>query len=196
QLQDTGVSIADFDSKGFVELADKPLYRPMSEVKLPTISGKIEMISGKWTKAGHHTLPAYVSPQHPPQGLFRIAFGRVAVHTQGHTVNNPLLAEQMPENVAWIHTSRAADLGIVNDEVVEIFAADGSTSRIKVFVTECIHPEALFMVHGFGHKLPVESRAFGKGVADNELMPGGLEQWDQGGGGISMQEHFVGLRKI
>jgi thiosulfate reductase/polysulfide reductase chain A len=196
QLKDTGVTIEDFDAKGFVELADKPLYRPMSEVTLPTPSGKIEMVSGKWAKAGHETLPPYVSPASPPEGMFRIAFGRVGVHTQGHTVNNPLLAEQMPENVAWIHPSRAEKLGIADGDMVEVFSAKGQTGRLKAFVTECVHPEALFMVHGFGHKLPAESRAFGKGAADNELMPGGLEFWDKGGGCLSMQEHFVGVRKI
>lgn len=195
QLQDTGVGIEDFAAKGFVELADKPLYRPMSEVKLPTASGRIEMLSGKWSKAGHNTLPAYVSPKAPPAGKFRIAFGRVGVHTQGHTVNNPLLAEQMPENVAWIHTSRATELGIADGDMIEIFSAK-TAGQMRAFVTECIHPEALFMVHGFGHKLPVESRALGKGVADHELMPGGLECWDKGGGGLAMQEHFVGVRKI
>lgn len=196
QLQDTGVTIEDFKAKGFVELTDKPLYRPMSEITLPTPSGKIEMLSGKWSKAGHNTLPPYVSPAAPPKGMFRIAFGRVGVHTQGHTVNNPLLAEQMSENVAWIHPSRAAELDIANGDTIEIFAADGFSGRIKAFVTECIHPEALFMVHGFGHKLPVESRAKDKGAADHEFMPGGLERWDKGGGGLSMQEHFVGVRTI
>lgn len=196
QLRDTGVSIEDFDAKGFVDLADAPLYRPMAEVKLSTPSGRIEMVSGKWAKAGQPSLPPYASPATPPPGMFRITFGRCGIHTQGHTVNNPLLAEQMPENVAWIHTSRAAELGVANGDTVELVSASGTTGRIRAFVTECIHPEALFMVHGFGHRLPVESRAFGKGAADHELMPGGLEQWDRGGGCLSMQEHFVGVRKI
>jgi thiosulfate reductase/polysulfide reductase chain A len=168
----------------------------MSEVTLPTPSGKIEMLSGKWAKAGRETLPPYAAPASPPEGMFRITFGRTGVHTQGHTVNNPLLAEQMSENVAWIHTSRAEALGIVDGEMIEVFSSKGQTGRIRAFVTDCIHPEALFMVHGFGHRLPVESRAFGKGAADNELMPGGLEFWDKGGGCLSMQEHFVGVRKI
>ncbi|NCD25416.1 MAG: thiosulfate reductase, partial [Deltaproteobacteria bacterium] len=196
QLQDTGVAIEDFDAKGFVELADAPLYRPLGEVKLPTPSGKIEMVSGKWAKAGQPSLPPYVSPALPPQGMFRITTGRCGIHTQGHTVNNPLLAEQMPENVAWLHTSRAAELGIADGDLVEVFSVTGGTGRLRAFVTDCIHPEALFMLHGFGHRLPVESRAFGKGAADHELMPGGLEQWDRGGGCLSMQEHFVGVRKI
>jgi thiosulfate reductase/polysulfide reductase chain A len=51
------------------------------------------------------------------------------------------------------------------------------------------------MIHGFGHKLPVESRAFGKGVADHELMTGGLDKWDPAGGAVAMQEHFVTIRK-
>ena len=33
-------------------------------------------------------------------------------------------------------------------------------------LTDLIHPEAVFMLHGFGHRLPVESRAFGKGLAE------------------------------
>ena len=52
------------------------------------------------------------------------------------------------------------------------------------------------MVHGFGHTLPVETRAFGKGVADNALMPNGLGNWDPAGGAIALQEHFVSVRKI
>lgn len=193
QLQDTGVSVADFDAKGFVELADAPLYREVETY--PTPSGKLEMVSGKWSKANIDTLKPYASPARPAPGEFRIAFGRVGVHTQGHTVNNPLLHEQMPENVAWMHTSRAEELGIADGDMVEVASAGKPAGRMKAFVTECIHPEALFMVHGFGHRLPVESRAIGRGVADQELMPGGLEVWDRSGGGLSLQEHFVTVRK-
>lgn len=195
QLEGTGVSLADFDSKGFVELADKPLYRSIDGYEFPTPSGKMEMASGKWAKAGIDTLKPYVAPERVPAGAFRITFGRCGLHTQGHTVNNPLLNEQMSENVAWIHTSRAAELGIKDGDYVEIFAEGESHGRIKAFVTEFIHPEALFMIHGFGHRLPVETRAIGKGVADHEMMRGGLELYDKAGGGISMQEHFVTIRK-
>jgi hypothetical protein len=54
----------------------------------------------------------------------------------------------------------------------------------------------VFMVHGFGHNLPIESRALGKGVSDSALMPGGLALWDQAGGGMALQEHFVTVTKI
>jgi thiosulfate reductase/polysulfide reductase chain A len=66
---------------------------------------------------------------------------------------------------------------------------------MRAKLTDLIHPEAVFMLHGFGHRLPVESRAFGKGVADHELMCGGLDKWDKGGGAIALQEHYVSVAR-
>lgn len=58
-----------------------------------------------------------------------------------------------------------------------------------------IHPEAIFVLHGFGYRLPVKSRASGKGLADYMFMKGGLSIWDQAGGAIAYQEHFVKVEK-
>jgi thiosulfate reductase/polysulfide reductase chain A len=106
-----------------------------------------------------------------------------------------MLSKEMPENALWLNTKVGETLGIADGEPVEI-AAGKNAGRIKVKLTDLIHPEAVFMVHGFGHTLPMESRAFGKGVSDNALMPGGLDLWDPAGGGVAMQEHFVTVRKI
>ena len=100
----------------------------------------------------------------------------------------------MPENVLWINDQEAAKLGIKDGDYVEV-SSNGHAGRLKAKVTPLIHPEAVFMVHGFGHTLPMESRAQGKGVADNALMPGGLENWDPAGGGMALQEHFVQVKK-
>lgn len=194
QLQGTGVTIEDFKASGSVSLSDTPYYRPRTDLKFTTPSGKIEIINDRWENAGQKCLKPYESPQRPEPGTFRIAFGRCPVHTQGHTVNNPILHEQMPENVLWINNDAAATLGIQDGDLVEI-GSNGTKGQIKAKVTEWIHPEAVFMVHGFGHTLPVESRAFGKGVADNIFMPKGLEKWDRAGGGLALQEHFVRVRK-
>ena len=164
-------------------------------MKFTTPSGKIEIINGRWENAGQKCLKPYESPQRPEPGTFRLTFGRCPVHTQGHTVNNRLLHEQMPENVLWINQEAAAKLGIQDGDQVEV-GSNGHKGQIKAKVTEFIHPEAVFMVHGFGHTLPVESRAFGKGVADNVFMPKGLDKWDPAGGALALQEHFVSVRKI
>lgn len=195
QLEGTGVAMRDFDATGMVPLSDGPVYRKVHELKFKTASGRIEVVSEKLEGQGLASLKPYEAPAKPPEGMFRMAFGRCPVHTQGHTVNNRLLNEQMAENVLWLNKTVAAEMKIVDDEEVEI-AADGYVGRIKVMLTEFIHPEAVFMVHGFGHTLTVESRALGKGVADNCLMSKGLDLWDPAGGAIAMQEHFVTVRKL
>lgn len=195
QLEGTGVSIEDFDEKGLVSLTDKPQYLDFDSYKFKTPSGKIEIISQKWEDSNVPSMKPYESPQKPPEGQYRLTFGRCALHTQGHTVNNPMLAEQMPENVLWIHDKEAEKLGISDGERVEV-GQNGYTETIKAKVTDIIHPEAVFVIHGFGHKLKPESRAYGKGLADNKFMSGGMDLWDKAGGGIAYQEHFVSVSKL
>jgi len=187
QLEGTGVELADFDEKGFIQLGKGPLYKPEPTFKTP--SGKIEIVSEKWEDQGIPSLKPYEST-HPPEGQFRLTFGRCGVHTQGHTVNNTLLFEQVPENTLWINTQAGSAMGLSDGDMVNV-SGNGKGGRMQAKLTDLIHPEAVFMLHGFGHRLPVESRAFGKGVADHELMCGGLEKWDKGGGGMAMQEHYV-----
>jgi thiosulfate reductase/polysulfide reductase chain A len=97
--------------------------------------------------------------------------------------------------VLWMNLSAAAGMGIAEGETVAVAGAGGS-GRIKVKLTEFIHPEAVFMVRGFGRSLPVESRARGRGLSDTLLMGGGLDQRDHAGGGLALQEHFVAVTKI
>lgn len=195
QLEGTGYTIDDFKEGAQVSLADEPLYRDMDRFTWKTPSGKLEMISSTLTDAGLPSLPPYEEPAPNPDNRFRLIFGRCAVHTQGHTLNNPMLFEMMPTNTVWLHSDAAKKLDIRDGEPVEV-SANGYAAVTEAKVTDMIHPDAVFMVHGFGHKLPVESRAYGKGVADHELMQGGLETWDPAGGAVAMQEHFVSLRKV
>ncbi len=194
QLEGTGVSIEDFDETGLVLLGDEPKYRDISELKFKSPSGKIEMINETLESQGIPSLKPYESPTGPETGKFRLTFGRCGVHTQGHTVNNPMLFEQMPENVLWINDKEAKKLGISDNDLVDV-GNNGYTEQIRAKVTDQIHPEAVFVVHGFGHQLPVESRAFGRGLADNKFMPGGCDIYDKAGGAVAFQEHFVSVKK-
>jgi thiosulfate reductase/polysulfide reductase chain A len=194
QLEGTGVSIEDFDATGMVNLADKPRYLNFEDYKFNTESGKIEIIAKKLEDNGLPSLKPYEPPQTPPEGQFRLTFGRCALHTQGHTVNNPMLFEQMPENVLWINNQAAQKLDIADGDQV-LVTQNGYSESIRAKVTAMIHPEAVFVVHGFGHRLPAESRAFGKGLADNKFMRGGMDRWDPAGGAIAYQEHFVEVSK-
>jgi thiosulfate reductase/polysulfide reductase chain A len=100
----------------------------------------------------------------------------------------------MPINPIWINSLPAAHLGIKDGDQVEV-SGNGYKAQSQAYVTDMVHPDCIFMLHGFGHKLPVESRAYGKGVADHELMKGGLEKWDPAGGAVALQEHFVSVKK-
>jgi thiosulfate reductase/polysulfide reductase chain A len=194
QLEGTGVTLEDFNATGLVLLGKEPKYRDVSELKFKTPSGKIEMINETLEGQGIPSLKPYESPQRPETGRFRLTFGRCGLHTQGHTVNNPVLFEQMSENVLWINDKEAKKQGIENNDLVEV-SNNGHSERIRAKVTEHIHPEAVFVVHGFGHRLPVESRAFGRGLADNRLMPEGCNIYDPAGGAVAFQEHFVSVKK-
>jgi len=195
QLQETGVKIEDFDKTGFVGLSKKLIYLKKENIKFNTPSGKIEIISEKMEKQNIPSLLNYAPKGKQSEGQFRLTIGRCSVHTPAFTRNNDLLHEQMPENKLWLNSTVAEKLNISNDEIVLIKNKDRS-GKIKVFLTEFIHPEAVFMVHGFGSGIPPESRTKEIGVADNILMPGGLDIWDVSGGGLALQEHFVSISKI
>jgi thiosulfate reductase/polysulfide reductase chain A len=64
-----------------------------------------------------------------------------------------------------------------------------------VKLTDHIHPEAVFTVTGFGRTLPVESRACGRGLSPNVLMPVGPGQWDRSGGGQLQGTDWVRVGK-
>ena len=69
-----------------------------------------------------------------------------------------------------------------------------SVARIKASVTPWIHPEAVFMLHGYGATVPLATRARGLGVADQGLQQGKLYAFDPAGGGCAMTEAVVHVR--
>ncbi|SHI35773.1 molybdopterin-dependent oxidoreductase [Desulfofundulus thermosubterraneus] len=193
QLQGTGISVSDFDEKGFVSLSDEAIYWDRKDgIKLKTPSGKIEFVSSLLEKNGFPSFPAYEPVPAPPEGYFRLMIGRTAAHTHVSTQNNPLLNELVPENVLWINTRQAAKLGIKNGQMVEVISSRGRDT-IRAFVTDLIHPEAVFMLHGFGHKVPVQSRCYGKGAMDALLQE---NITDMVGGSPALQHVFVTIRPI
>ena len=196
QLKDTGLTIADFEEKGFVPLCDKPFLfdRETLASKIKTTSGKIELISTKLSDANIESLKEYRSPQTPPDVSFRLIFGRSPLHSHSHTINNPILHEMMPENTLWINKRIAAKLGIREGEYVDV-SANGYGGPIKARLSEQLHPEAVYMVHGFGRRIPLQTRAYNAGLADQRLMSGLLDKMDPAGGGLCLCECFVTVKR-
>lgn len=190
QLEGTGFTMEDFNEKGFVSYTDKAIVWDREEgIKFKTPSGRIEFVSSMLEGAGFESFPAYEHMPSPPEGQFRLTVGRCALHTHVATQNNPYLNELMSENVLWINTERASAAGIKNGDPVEIVSKQGS-GRIKAYVTDLIHPEAVFMVHGFGHESRMAGRSYNRGVADGLLQE---NVTDRVGGSPALHHTFVTL---
>ncbi len=196
QLQGTGVAIESFEEKGFVELSSKVVYRDLGQGVFQTPSGKIELVNEKWEGQGLHSLATYAKKDKPAADSFRLTVGSCAVQAPVYTRNNTLLNRQMKENVLWLNRAAAEKMGIKADDVVTLLnSRNEPMGRTKVFLTELIHPEAIYLVHGLGQPLQLEKRPAEIGLADNTLMPGGLEIWDPAGGGVALQEHFIKIQR-
>ncbi len=191
QLDGTGVTVAEIRQAGFAALADRPRLAPREELEFPTPSGKIEIESETLKQAGLPSLPAYVAKEAPTGSEFTLLFAKTATLAHGQSLNNPLLSERAPEQVLWIHPNRARPLGITDGDEVEVNGGGSYTGRLKAKVTSWIHPEAVFMLHGYGATVPLATRALGRGVADQRLQHGKLYEFDPAGGGCAMTETIV-----
>ena len=188
QLKDTGFKLSDFDEKGFVSYTKDPIRWDREDgLKFKTPSGKIEFKSSLIEDAGFESFPKYQTVQSPPEGAFRLTVGRKAAHTHGSTQNNPLLHELTSENELWINTEEAARCGISDGDCVLLTSSRG-TGSIKAKVTDLIHPEAVFMLHGFGHRNELAKRTCGRGASDADLQE---NIHDKVGGSPAYHDVFV-----
>jgi len=170
QLKDTRVQIEDLEKKGFVVFSDKEIFWDRKEgIEFKTPSGKIELVSSLLEENGFPSFPPYEPVLTPSEGFFRLTVGRCAVHTHVSTENNPYLNELVPENRLWINTEAAQGLGIQDRDLVEVASSQGK-ERIMALVTDFIHPEAVFMLHGFGRRVPAQTRCWNRGACDAVLQ--------------------------
>ena len=191
QLKDLGLAIEDFNAKGFVSLSKNPiLWDRKEDLKFKTPSGKIELVSSLLEQHGFPSFPPYKSVPPPAEGEFRLTVGRCAVHTHISTQNNPYLNELLPENRLWLNTEEASRLGIADGQTVEVSSNHGF-GKLRAFVTDFIHPEAVFMLHGFGRQVPATTRCYGKGASDTTLQD---NVTDMIGGSPGLHETFVRVR--
>lgn len=194
QLDGTGVTVSEMRETGIVGLAAAPKLIPRNELRFPTPSGKIEIESDILKQAGLPSLAAYVHKEAPADDCFYLLFARTATLAHGQSLNNPLLNERAPEQVLWIHPDRATPLGISDGDEVEINGGGAYSGHLKAKVTPWIHPEAVFMLHGYGATVPLATRALGRGVADQRLQHGKLYDFDPAGGGCAMTETIVRIK--
>ncbi len=158
-----------------------------------TESGKIELYSNALASHGFDAMPTYHDDEieEPPQGYYRLLFGRAPVHTFGRTTNNRLLSEVYDSNAVWVNTDVAKRWGFEDGELIHLQNQDGilSTFSAPVKVTSRIRPDAVYIVHGYGHKSKKLRFAHGRGIDDNEMVS--RYKVDPIMGGTGMNVNFV-----
>lgn len=197
QLKAIGSSLEEMKKIGvkLLDSQDHKLYLEDGEdFEFATPTGKIELYSTILEEYGFDPIPQYTPHEEPPEGYYRLLYGRAPMHSFGRSVNNPNLHDLMEENAVWINTKVAKQWGIRNGEYIILENQDGVRSTpIKAKVTERIRHDAVFMVHGFGRQDKRLTRAYGKGADDQRLIT--RVKIDPLMGGTGMRVNFVTFRK-
>jgi len=192
QLEGTGISLEDFAEKGEVPLTDTPVKKDFA---FKTKSGKFELITPELEECGIPSWIPFETPDEITGSDFRLITGKVAVHTQGRTTaNNALLNEIVPSNKIHIHPERANELGIKSGDEVSLKAKSGKTQTGIAKVTDLVHKEIVFMLHGFGDSVPLRTRSYRSGVSDMKLAEGALVQTV--GGNCPLTDKIVAIEKV
>ncbi|MZQ47851.1 MAG: molybdopterin-dependent oxidoreductase [Bacteroidales bacterium] len=194
QLKQAGLSLDELKKTGvknFERENDDIYIGDDEEVEFPTDSGKIELYSSYYEQMGFDPLPKYTPHEEPPEGYYRLIYGRAPMHTFSRTSNNPNLTDLMDENSVWVNPKVAKEWGMVNDQYIRLKNQDDVVSEfpVKVRVTERIRWDSVYMVHGFGHAQKQMKRCFGKGASDTQLITRIMT--DPVMGGTGMRGNFV-----
>jgi thiosulfate reductase / polysulfide reductase chain A len=194
QLNQIGSSLDEMKRIGvkkFPREYDDLYFHPGEDVHFNTNTGKIELYSTDFVDEGFDPLPVYTAHEEPPEGYYRLNYGRAPMHTFSRTANNPNLTDLMDENTLWVNPKVAKLWGLKPGQYVKLRNQDNvvSSFSIKVRVTERIRWDSVYMVHGFGHNNPRLSRAHGRGINDTELVT--RVKVDPIMGGTGMRSNFV-----
>jgi thiosulfate reductase/polysulfide reductase chain A len=192
RLQSVGLSIQKLrEQNGIAVQKGKPYLEDWGdESPFATPSGMIELFASTLAEAGFDPLPQYEAVDPPPAGFFRLLYGRHPVHTFARTQNTPALHMIFAENEVWLNDAVAAQLGLRDGARITLENQDGvREGPVKLKVTPRIRPDAVYMVHGFGHRAPQMRRANAMGASDTVLQT--RYALDPISGGAGMRINFV-----
>ena len=174
QLNKMGSSLEEMEKIGVKNFDRKselfPTYYDGYEFN--TNTGKIELYSTSFEENGFDPMPKYTAHPEPPEGFYRLNYGRAPMHTFSRTVNSPNLNSIMSENVLWVNPKVLKDWGLENGNEIWLENQDGVVSEfsIKIRATERIRFDNVYMVHGFGQNQKEQSKAYGRGINDQQLI--------------------------
>jgi len=147
QLKQVGSSLEEMQRIGVKTMDreyDDLFFAPGEEVEFYTNTGKIELYSTELEAKGFDPMPVYTPHEEPPEGFYRLIYGRAPMHTFSRTSNNPNLTDLMDENAVWINPKVAYEYGkgasdtnlISKVHIDPIMGGTGMRGNFVSFVTE------------------------------------------------------------
>lgn len=168
------------------EFGEEPSFR--------TPTGKAELFSNMMYDMYYDPLPSYEEAPLPAEGEFRMLFGRLSFHTHARTQNNAwLLALHDSKVDLWINTEKAKELGIKDGMTVRVVKGDVKSGPCVAKVVDYIHPQAVFLPHGFGSVSEGLTRIVGVGARTSDFTS---NDTDPVSGGAGFHNGFVTVEKV
>lgn len=187
-----GVSLDDLRAKGTVKVK-APAPKPLG---FATPSKKVELYCKAFADNGHAPVPKWDPPYSKAgEDSFVLIHGKQAFMSHTVTASDPYLlgiAKRYDLERLWINADRAKALGIKDRDMVEV-SSQYATRKVRVKVTERIHPEAAFLPAGYGRFAPFLKTGVGFGVNPNDFNTFRVEAIS---GHAMMMEVVVTVRKV
>ncbi len=174
RLKPLGVTLGDLKAKGVLCVGEK--WKEGFN-KLETPSGKIELYSETLKKLDFPPVPKWeeplVSPDPRDPHAFRLLHGKQAIHTHSMTANQPYLmaiSHRYDMIRLWMNRWRGRQLGLEDGDWVKIKSMVGE-GKIRVRLTEGIHPSCVWMPSGYGIFSKHLKTAYDIGLSYNDFLP-------------------------
>jgi thiosulfate reductase/polysulfide reductase chain A len=174
RLKPFGITLEELKQKGLINVGE-----PWKEgfKKPSTPSGKLEIYSEKLDKWGVDPLPRWKEPLVSPDPVdphsFRLLHGKQSLQTNSMTAHIPVLMEASKRTDSirlLMNRRRAAALNIKDGDIVELRSQTGS-GKIKVRLTDGLHPSAVWLPSGYGIFSRYLSGVYGVGISYNDFCP-------------------------
>jgi len=174
RLKPFGVTLEELKKKGILFVGEK--WKEGFN-KLETPSGKVEIRSSTLEKLGFPPIPRWeeplVSPDFKDSHSFRLLHGKQAIHTHSMTANQPYLmaiSRRYDLIRLWMNRERGKRLGLKDGDWVQVKSLVGE-GRIRVRLTEGLHPSCVWLPSGYGVFSKHLKTAFDVGLSYNDFLP-------------------------
>jgi thiosulfate reductase/polysulfide reductase chain A len=174
RLKPFGVTLEELKQKGVLFVGEK--WKETFK-KLETPSGKVEIHSSTLEKLGFPPIPRWeeplVSPDPKDLHSFRLLHGKQAIHTHSMTANQPYLmaiSRRYDLIRLWMNKGKGKSLGLKDGDWVQVKSMVGE-GRIRVRLTEGLHPSCVWLPSGYGIFSKHLKTAFDVGLSYNDFLP-------------------------